>query len=111
MLIQFSPIRSGSTLVYNILIGLGKTPTKKHHISSGSKKVVTVRHPYNSIVSSMMRYNLEINTKNLISQINEYVSNGGIDVLKTDHSCCVLLYEEFYKNFDYIFDKFEVFFF
>ena len=30
MLIQFSPIRSGSTLVYNYLIELDKSPLKTH---------------------------------------------------------------------------------
>jgi len=30
MIIQFSPIRSGSTLIYNYLRKLGKNPSKIH---------------------------------------------------------------------------------
>ena len=64
MLIQFSPIRSGSTLVFNILQFLGKKSKKEHDkyiYRDNNKYIVTIRHPYNSIISSIMRYNKEIN--------------------------------------------------
>ena len=115
MLIQFSPIRSGSTLVYNILMKLGKSPHKRHcyAFNKNNHYVITIRHPYNSIISSILRYEKEINIQNVKSQMNEYIRNGGGCISNSnfdDKKHCALYYEKFNNNFDDIFEKFELFF-
>ena len=35
--IQFSPMRSGSTVVYNYLLGLNKNPLKTHNYLKNTK--------------------------------------------------------------------------
>ena len=79
MIIQFSPIRSGSTLVYNYLKDLNKQVTKHHNYNfcKNNKYVITIRHPYNSIISNILRKNKEINIKTLNNNMKEYISNGG----------------------------------
>ena len=72
MLIQVSPIRSGSTLVFNILQFLDKKSNKQHDkyvFKNDNKYIVTIRHPYNSIISSIMRYDKEINIKNIKNKL------------------------------------------
>ena len=57
-IIQFSPIRSGSTLIYNYLLELGYKARKSHLYKNNNKNyyIITIRHPYNSIISSILRY-------------------------------------------------------
>lgn len=114
---QFSPIRSGSTLVYNYLLELGKCLNKKKHKYNNKKEtqyIITIRHPYNSIISSILRYGREVNVETIKDQINEYLSNGGNCILNNtftnDKIHCVLRYEDFLNNHDLIFEKFELFF-
>tara|TARA_Y100000816_G_scaffold245360_1_gene193331 strand:+ start:405 stop:995 length:591 start_codon:yes stop_codon:yes gene_type:complete len=116
MLIQFSPIRSGSTLVFNILQFLGKKSNKEHDkyvFKNDNKYIVTIRHPYNSIISSIMRYDKEINIKNIKEQIRKYLEQGGNHIANKDLNSsnhCILIYEKFYNDLDYILDEFELFF-
>jgi len=116
MLIQFSPIRSGSTLVFNILRFLGKNSNKEHYkyiFENDNKYIVTVRHPYNSIISSIMRYDNEINIKNIKFTLTHYLEQGGNHIANEDLNTsnhCILIYEKFYNDLDYILDKFESFF-
>ena len=116
MLIQFSPIRSGSTLVFNILQFLGKKSNKEHDkyiFKNDNKYIVTIRHPYNSIISSIMRYDKEINIKNIKEQIKKYLEQGGNHIANKDLNTsnhCILIYEKFYNDLDYILDSFELFF-
>lgn len=110
--IQFSPIRSGSTLVYNILKELFNSVSKQHNygFTQNEKVVVTIRHPYNSIISSILRLNEEINDETLKKHTEDYLKNGGKDVLDLDENqqnICLLKYENFNKNYDYIFSELE----
>jgi len=84
-IIQFSPIRSGSTLVYNILREFSNV-RKTHNISvkNGQLYVITYRHPYNCIISSLLRNEKKINSLNIKSEISEYLKNGGKDLLEND---------------------------
>lgn len=77
---QASPIRSGSSLVYNLLLGAfpGVTVKKCHHhnFSRGkggggrsSPLVVTVRHPLNSLISSLLRKNLTLTAERLRAEV------------------------------------------
>ena len=105
-IIQFSPIRSGSTLVFNILKEIFVDVKKVHNLNFNNNKnyVVTVRHPYNSIISSIIRLNEDINEKNLINHINEYKKNGGNDILKYDNqkNICLIKYEIFVDDYSFI---------
>ena len=110
-IIQFSPIRSGSTLVYNILREFSNV-RKTHNISvnNGQLYVITYRHPYNSIISSLLRNEKKINSLNIKSEINEYLKNGGKDLLENDllkKNILLLQYEEFFNNYEVIYNKLE----
>lgn len=115
-IIQFSPIRSGSTLVYNYLLELKKNPIKDHryHNNSNNYYVITIRHPYNAIISSILRTDdKSINTETIKTHINEYLNNGGNDIINNyfnKSNCCVLKYENFYINHNIILNQFEIFF-
>lgn len=116
-IIQFSPIRSGSTLIYNYLLELGYKPIKRHsYININETKfyyIITIRHPYNSIISSILRYEQEINVNTIKKHINEYLINGGQDIISNDftgNNYCVLFYENFLNNHDLILNKLEKFF-
>ena len=114
-IIQFSPIRSGSTLVYNYLLELGHRPSKKHNYCYNNKNqyIITIRHPYNAIISSILRYEQDINVTTIENQINEYLRYGGEDLIRnnfTGNNHCILFYENFFKNHDLILNQFELFF-
>ena len=114
-IIQFSPIRSGSTLVYNYLLELGYKPTKNHKYTYNNKNqyIITIRHPYNSIISSILRYEQDINVTTIENQINEYLRYGGEDLITnnfTGNNHCILFYENFLNNHDLILNKLELFF-
>ena len=115
MIIQFSPIRSGSTLIYNYLLKLGKNPSKQHNYRnvSGHRYIITIRHPYNSIISSILRKGENISDSSLIDNINEYLKNGGNCIVNNnfdDSNHCVLIYENFLNDHDVILNSFESFF-
>ncbi len=116
-IIQFSPPRSGSTLVYNILreIFPNKNIDKKHSYPENDQKfpvVVTYRHPLDSIASSIQRYELEVNQEILKQQVAEFEENGIWDVLKIkdDPNVLMLRYEDFVHDFRVIFNEIETFF-
>ncbi|MES9899841.1 MAG: hypothetical protein ABW148_12565 [Sedimenticola sp.] len=116
-IIQYSPPRSGSTLVYNILRDLfpGKNIKKRHSYESNDSKfpmVVTYRHPLDCIASSIQRYELIPTDEVINQQISEFEKNGIRDILeiKDDPSVLMLRYEEFANNYDVIFNEFEIFF-
>lgn len=119
MIIQFGPIRSGTTLIYNILQNIFETQMLKcHKLYDGSKGVfiVTYRHPFDCIISTIQRDNLEINNKNIIDKTNEYLENGGkplvlaFEQFKRGNNVVLLKYEKFVNDFDYIYEKIETFF-
>lgn len=120
-IIQFSPPRTGSTLIFNILriIFHNKKILKLHNMSTIKKKIsipiiVTVRNPLDSI-SSILRVNEEksLNSTIITEYINYFVNDAGIkDVLEIANKDNVLIlkYEEFQNDFEYIFEKLEKFF-
>ena len=114
-IIQFSPIRSGSTLIYNYLLELGYKSEKNHnyHYNNKNKYIITIRHPYNSIISYILCNDQDINITTIENSINEYLSNGGRDLIInnfTEDNHCILFYEDFLMNHDLILNKFELFF-
>lgn len=82
----FSPIRSGSTLVFNWVrsfMDLKRADLyKTHSVNSchGSDLVIRVmRHPLDSILSSGFRFNHPLNETMLRANLNEYLQQGGHD--------------------------------
>ncbi|MEM8777522.1 MAG: hypothetical protein AAGF26_01355 [Cyanobacteria bacterium P01_G01_bin.49] len=114
---QFSPPRSGSTLIYNVLreVFPEKFVEKGHVYSKINSKypiVVTYRHPLDSIASSIQRYGLPLTDKVIEEQILELDSNGVWDVLnlKGKPNVLMLRYEDFSNNFNFIYSELESFF-
>jgi len=113
-LIQISPIRSGSTLVYNILkrIFPDNEVTKKHnkmHYNHEQIYFITIRHPYNSIISSMLRFGQDLNdTEKFDWSIEEYLKNGGTMLLEANESednIYVFRYDEFHHDMSRIWQQ------
>ena len=116
-IIQFSPIRTGSTLVYNILreVFPAKRISKKHNYSKilkNDKMIVTFRNPMDSLASSIKRYKLEVNDVNIKNQILELKENGLDDLYEIfqNKNILKLKYENFYNNYDFIFNNIETYF-
>jgi hypothetical protein len=120
-IILFSPIRTGSTLIYNILLEILNSNKKYENVNllkshnfdydKNNLYIITIRHPYNSVISGILKYGNEINKKitdeNIKKGIDEYLMNGGLDILQSDikHKNIVLIkYEFFYNNYEYIYD-------
>lgn len=116
-LIQFGPIRSGSTLVYNILRDSlpEKNIRKRHNISKGAAKrnkvIVTYRNPLDCLTSTIKSFNLVPNDVNIRDQINALKKNGLNDLLIIfdNQNILKLKYEDFYYNYNLIFDSAESF--
>ncbi len=116
-IIQFSPVRSGSTLVYNLLRECfpGKVIDKSHTYSKHYLHlpiVATVRNPLDCIASLLLVEQSKLDETNLRWAVNELTRLGGADFarLATHRRCLYLRYEEFFENYDLIFDAFEGFF-
>jgi hypothetical protein len=113
-IIQFSPPRSGSTLVYNILRDVfPKRKIKKRHRYESDKLkypvVVTYRNPLDCIASSIQRYDLTPTNEVIERQIAEFERNGIWDILKIKDNPNVLMlkYEDFFDDFEVIFKGIE----
>lgn len=117
-IIQFSPVRSGSTLVYNLMMESlpGKTIFKRHHCTwkdcYRNKVVVTFRNPIDIIASSILRYRDEPTDQNILKHIAELRSFGLDDLMRIfDHPKILKLrYEDFYNNHDLIFRDLQSYF-
>ena len=120
-IIQFGIIRSGSTLVYNLLIDL--FPQKRIYKTHGYPTkfqqflnvpiVCTFRDPLDIICSSIKRYNLQPSKEVINDQIIELELNGLNAFIELDNNYrnkLTLCYEKFKGNFNYIFDEFQNFF-
>jgi len=117
VIVQFSPPRSGSTLLYNILRDLfpDKTIDKTHQYKTKFSKhqvVVTHRHPLDCIASGIQRYGKKPSDAEIINQIKDFDENGIWDLLsiKSLPNVLMLRYESFYGNFEYLFDNLETYF-
>ena len=107
-LIQFSPPRTGSTLIYNMikLIAPDRTVVKSHSVQDRQPDepiICTFRHPVDSIVSSIQRYGLTPNRKLVVDHISQLRDNGWDDVPKllTDPNALLLRYEDFYQRHEF----------
>ena len=116
-MVQFSPPRSGSTLVFNLMreIFNNKKIFKVHTFRNMCYElpvVATYRHPLDSIASSIIRYDKEPTDEEIQRQIKIFNSQGLHNLIQASQMDNVLLlkYERFVKDFEYIFDQFEKFF-
>lgn len=98
----FSPIRTGSTLVYNYLreiVDPSVMLSKTHSLQPDADfTICTIRNPFNSIVSSCLRYKHQLSNHFLLQNAQEYLDNGGRDVCRLPDSALLLRYEEFTTN-------------
>ena len=121
-IIQYSPVRSGSTLLYNILkmlyVDSGYEVYKAHHLEEPDKNNIvhimsTFRHPYDCVISLT-----QINTTNPTFEdykknISVYLKNGGNNMfdnfqkILTHDKIVWFKYEDFVNDFGHIFDKIE----
>ena len=127
-IIIFSPIRTGSTLVYNYLKKLLNIEIIKLHTITKKyidyyykeKNVFTIRHPYNSIISMLIiKYKIKnikeiknIDEKNILRMILYYIRLGGNESLKIpiNENILILKYELFNNNNKIIIENIEKFF-
>jgi len=123
-IVQFSPMRSGSTLVANILRDIfpGVTVRKTHDVRSISRKihlhvlkfpiVSTYRYPLDIIASELKVNNLKPTAKTIEESCQILERNGLKELtnVKGRKNVLFLKYENFYGNLDFIFDEFEIFF-
>lgn len=119
-LIQFSPPRTGSTLLWNILrVCLPSVQVVKQHTLTAyqkcflnrSKIVSSVRNPLDAVASSIQRYDRYPSRKEVEHQIAQFKQNGIWDVLwaKRNSRALVLKYEDFVNDYNFIYDKLELF--
>ena len=108
-IIFFSPIRTGSTYIWNILNKYYYFDIPKHHslknINLNKFYIVTIRNPLDSIISSATRYDITLTSQNVNKYINEYLEEGGKDILNLDlklDNVLLLKYEDFVDNEEYI---------
>ncbi len=108
-IIQFGTIRSGSTLIFNMLKILFKEKNiyKSHNIEYNNEDlfVITIRHPYNCIISSILRFNQEINIENLQKHTDIFFdrNGGGWDMMVLDinkPNIIIVFYEDLIDNID-----------
>ena len=107
MILQFSPIRTGSTLVWNFLKRTYPGGVQKVHrlISFDGWIVTTIRHPYNAIISAILRLDKPINEPSLEYCANEFMREGGMDSLKLNPespNVIILKYEDFVDDYSHI---------
>lgn len=117
-IIQFSPIRSGSTLVFNMLreIFPEKRIVKSHKISKKEEKtatlVCTYRNPVDCISSNLLFLEKTATESNILEQIHLLKENGLIQLcrLLNREKAVFLRYEDFYHDHHVIFSQLEAFF-
>jgi len=110
-IIQFSPPRSGSTLCYNAIKWLApeRTLKKTHGVEYRwflCPIITTLRDPFDSVVSACQVHGEQINDENVTKRASRMkTSYDGLKRLKFFPRVLVLQYDEFYDDYDYLFDK------
>lgn len=124
-IIIFSPPRTGSTMVYNIikLLFKGINIIKTHedfgdnsinkYLNDNNLIILTLRNPYNSIISSILAYNKELSQNSIRGSYYNYLLYGGNFIINNfknmdnKNNFIFLIYEKFVDNIDYIFQILE----
>jgi len=116
-IVQFSPPRSGSNILHNMLRDIfpGQKITKDHsyrpHYDNASV-VTTYRHPLDCMASQMQCFEREVTDKNIETTINEYKQLGmwHVPAIRDKPNVLMLKYEEFRYDYEYIYKHLEEFF-
>lgn len=120
-IIQYSPVRSGSTLLYNILKMLFDSSHgvyKAHHLEEPDKNnidhiMTTFRHPYDCVISLTQINTTDPTFEDYKKNVSVYLKNGGNNLfdnfqkILTHKKIIWFKYEDFVNDFGYIFDKIE----
>jgi len=119
-IIQFSPPRTGSTLLWNTIRVCfpDKEVKKSHKLGKFEKKyrnapiVASIRNPLDSISSSIQRYGRQPTEDVVRQQIKEYENQGMWDILEIRNKpkVKILRYEDFAFDFKFMFSELEEFF-
>ncbi len=117
-IIQFSPIRSGSTLVFNFLreIFPKKKIIKAHKLNKKDEKnatlVSTYRNPIDCISSNLLFLQKTPTEENIQEQIRLLKENGLVQLctMLKRANMVLLKYEDFYHDHSVIFNQLESFF-
>ena len=115
-IIQYSPVRSGSTLLYNILKMLFTNVHKAHHLEEPNKNnigriMTTFRHPYDCVISQTQINITDPTFEDYKKNVSVYLKNGGNNMfdnfqkILTHKKIVWFKYEDFVNDFGYIFDK------
>lgn len=115
--IQFSPVRTGSTLIYNLLREIlpGKTVVKVHTYSSHYRNVAlvaTYRHPLDCIASLIQVAGKKPDDDEVLKAADTYDKNGGNDILilKKHPHHLIFRYEIFVDDLTSVYDSIERYF-
>lgn len=113
-IILFSPPRSGSTLIYNVLreVFAARHILKVHSYRAeydAHPVVVTYRHPLDMVASILQFKHWEPTEEALRLTIDELERNGIWDLLRIKNlpNVVLLRYELFNKDLGYVFDRLE----
>jgi hypothetical protein len=115
-IIQFSPIRTGSTLIFNVLVDLfPKKRIKKTHTYDAAyarlKTVCTIRHPLDSIASTIKtKRELKLTPEQVFRQsVAEFEDSGIRDIIRMvgQPNTLIFKYEEFIEDLEPVFDRIE----
>lgn len=117
-IIQYSPVRSGSTLLYNILkmLFVDSVVYKAHHMEDPDKNnishiMTTFRHPYDCVISLTQINTTDPTFEDYKKNVSIYLKAGGNNLFDnfqkvlTHKKFVWFKYEDFVDDFDYIFDK------
>lgn len=127
-LLQYSPGRSGSTMLYQVLTHLGPTVQKIHnYVHTDDKVVITYRHPCD-MFCSFYRVSRDLDGDEALQRLMgqgfnptvwwmmlrglRYVRKGYKRLQKyldSDMEMCFLRYERFKDDYEYLFDRLENF--
>lgn len=105
--IQFGPARSGSTLCFNAIRALlPEARVKKAHAVKlrylWRPMVVTLRDPFDSVMSMVKKTGKEIDDDLVRHQAEVLYQNGFETLARVPRSALILRYEEFYGNTDWL---------
>lgn len=114
---QLSPIRTGSTLVYNLMRGAldDKKVVKQHTYSPwfGHLPIVaTVRHPYDAVASGCWANKFALSDKGVCEAAEAFLKQGAQDLIRIKDfpNVLVLRYEDFIADYIVIYREMERFF-
>ena len=113
-IIQFSPIRTGSTLIYNVIREClpDKRIKKAHTFDKCFERlavVSTIRHPLDCIASVLRVKSAQADDKSIDQAVADFDTSGVNDLIKITElpNTLIFKYESFTKDLNPVFDSLE----